>query len=210
MLKKKQLKLPEGHKIPTAQEMNGRPYCKWHHSFTHITNDCKELRRQIQTAIEQGRLILGQFAMKVDTQPFPSVNMVEHNHSTRRQLDFSFDVNMAGPVYHRGRDKKGIDHSRGKEKEEAGPRDRPRYDDRRYITEEQVRSVRYQRPLSAHLAGGTTGKTKKIVGLIIGNTVGMIGTTKDMSTTQRGGQESGRTWIGTGIVLSLGTTGIQE
>ena len=62
------LKLPEGHKIPTAQEMNGRPYCKWHHSFTHITNDCKELRRQIQTAIEQGRLILGQFAMKVDTQ----------------------------------------------------------------------------------------------------------------------------------------------
>ena len=71
LLKEKQLKLPEGHKIPTVQEMNGRPYCKWHHSFTHITNDCKELRRQIQTAIEQGRLILGQFAMKVDTQPFP-------------------------------------------------------------------------------------------------------------------------------------------
>ena len=48
-------------------------------------------------------------------------------------------------------DKKGIGHSRGKEKEEAGPRDRPRYDDRRYITEEQVRNVRYQRPLSEHL-----------------------------------------------------------
>jgi hypothetical protein len=151
LLKEKQLKLPEGHKIPTAQEVNGRPYCKWHHSFTHITNDCKEFRRQIQTAIEQGRLILGQFAMKVDTQPFPGVNMVEHNHSARRQLDFSFDVNMAGPVYHHDRDEKGIGHSRGKEKEEAGPSDRPRYDDRRYITEEQVRNVRYQRPLSAHL-----------------------------------------------------------
>jgi hypothetical protein len=120
--------------------MNGRPYCKWHHSFTHTTNDCKELRRQIQTAIEQGRLILGQFAMKVDTNPFPGVNMVEHSHSTRRQLDFSFDINMAGPVY-----------NHGKYKEEAGPRDRPRYDDKRYITEEQVRSVRYQKPHSTHL-----------------------------------------------------------
>ncbi|KAK1643699.1 hypothetical protein QYE76_061504 [Lolium multiflorum] len=77
--------------------------------------------------------------------------MVELNHSTRRQPGFSFDVNMAGPVYRHGKDKEEIGHSRGKEKEEAGPRDRPRYDDRRYITEEQVRNVRYQRPLSAHL-----------------------------------------------------------
>src|SRR4051812_35603241 len=118
--------------------MNGRPYCKWHHSFTHTTNDCKELRRQIQTAIEQGRLILGQFAMKVDTNPFPGVNMVEHSHSTRRQLDFSFDVNMAGPVYHHGTYKEEGGRSRGKEREEAGPRNRPSYDDRRYLTEEQT------------------------------------------------------------------------
>ncbi|KAK1698506.1 hypothetical protein QYE76_015203 [Lolium multiflorum] len=41
LLKEKQLKLPEGHKIPTPQEMNGKPYCKWHHTFTHATNDCK-------------------------------------------------------------------------------------------------------------------------------------------------------------------------
>jgi hypothetical protein len=77
LLKEKQLKLPEGHKFPTPQELEGRPYYKWHHSFTHTTNDCKELRKQIQSAIEQGRLILGQFTMKVDTQPFPRVNMVE-------------------------------------------------------------------------------------------------------------------------------------
>jgi hypothetical protein len=76
LLKEKQLKLPEGCKFPIAQELQGRSFCKWHHSFTHNTNDCKELRRQIQSAIEQGRLILGQYAMKVDTQPFPSVNMV--------------------------------------------------------------------------------------------------------------------------------------
>jgi hypothetical protein len=73
LLREKQLKLPEDHKFPTAHELQGRPYCKWHHLFTHTTNDCKELHRQIQSAIEQGRLILGQFAIKVDTRPFPGL-----------------------------------------------------------------------------------------------------------------------------------------
>jgi hypothetical protein len=54
LLREKQLKLPGGHKFPTAQELQGRPYCKWHHLFTHTTNNCKELRREIQSAIEQG------------------------------------------------------------------------------------------------------------------------------------------------------------
>jgi hypothetical protein len=54
LLKEKQLKLPEGCKFPTAQERQGRSYCKWHHSFTHNTSDCKELHRQIQSVIEQG------------------------------------------------------------------------------------------------------------------------------------------------------------
>jgi hypothetical protein len=97
------LKLPEGHKFPTIQELQGRPYCKWHHLFTHTTNNCKELRRQIQSAIEQGRLILGQFTMKVDTQLFPGINMVESHRvageeSARRRLDFMFDINIAGPL----------------------------------------------------------------------------------------------------------------
>jgi hypothetical protein len=101
LLREKQMKLPEGHKFPTSEELQGRPYCKWHHLFTHNTNDYKELRRQIQSAIEQDRLILGQFTMKVDTRPFPGVNMVEGHRdsgerSARRRLDFSFNVNMAG------------------------------------------------------------------------------------------------------------------
>jgi hypothetical protein len=54
LLREKQLKLHEGHKFPTTQELQGRPYYKWHHLFTHTINDCKELRRQIQSAIEQG------------------------------------------------------------------------------------------------------------------------------------------------------------
>jgi hypothetical protein len=151
LLKEKQLKLPEGHKIPTLQEMNGRPYCKWHHTFTHATNDCKVLRGQIQMAIEQGRLLFGQFAMRVDTHPFPDVNMVDLSHCIRREPGFSFDINMAGLADRHSKDKPESSHSRGKDKEEADPRDRPQHDDRRYLTEEEVRSVRYQRPLSAHL-----------------------------------------------------------
>jgi hypothetical protein len=89
-------------------------------------------------------LILGQFAMKVDTRLFPSINMVESHRdagerSVRRRLDFTFDINMAGPL------------RRHDEKEGASPRDRPRKAKREYITEEQVRHVRYQRPLSTHL-----------------------------------------------------------
>jgi len=53
LLKEKQLKLPENHKLPTMQELQGRMYCKWHHSCTHATNDCKELHRQIQSAIDK-------------------------------------------------------------------------------------------------------------------------------------------------------------
>ncbi|KAK1694141.1 hypothetical protein QYE76_010838 [Lolium multiflorum] len=56
-----------------------------------------------------------------------------------------------GFVIRHGKDKAESSHSRGKDKEEAVPRDRPQDDDRRYLTEEEVRSIRYQRPLSVHL-----------------------------------------------------------
>jgi hypothetical protein len=143
-LREKQLKLPEGHKFPTAHELQGRPYCKWHNLFTHNTNDCKELCCQIQSAIEQSRLILGQFAMKVDTWPFSGVNMVEGHSDTgersaQRRLDFSFTINMAGP------------RRRHDEEKGASPHDRPQKGEKKYITEEQVRHVWYQRPLSTHL-----------------------------------------------------------
>jgi hypothetical protein len=105
------LKLPEGYKPSTAQELKGRSYCKWHDSFTHNTSDYKELQ-QIQLAIKQGRLILGQTAMKVDTQPFPSMNMVEgYDRSARRQLDFALGINMAGFASRRQTKKKKRDIS---------------------------------------------------------------------------------------------------
>ncbi|KAK1694399.1 hypothetical protein QYE76_011096 [Lolium multiflorum] len=102
LLKEKQLKVPEGHKIPTVQELNGKPYCKWHNTFTHATNDCRVWRQQVQMAIEQGRLIFSQYAMKVDTHPFPAVNMVECTYPGGCQPGFSFNINMVGPGHHSG------------------------------------------------------------------------------------------------------------
>jgi hypothetical protein len=60
--------------------------------------------------------------------------------------------------------------------------------------------------------GGTTWMTKDIVGLMLTaeNIVGMIETTKDMSTALRRSQESRKTWTDTGIVLSSNTAGTQE
>jgi hypothetical protein len=70
--------------------------------------------------------------MKVDTQPFPSVNMVEgYDRSARRQLDFAFDINMVGPAPR--------SYAR---KEKADPCNRPQKGEKEYITEEQVRHVR--------------------------------------------------------------------
>jgi hypothetical protein len=82
--------------------------------------------------------------MKVDTQPFPGVKMVEGHRDTREwsaqcRLGFSFDVNMAGSLRRRNEEKG------------ASPGDRPQKGEKKYITEEQVRHIRYQRPLSAHL-----------------------------------------------------------
>ncbi|KAK1685317.1 hypothetical protein QYE76_046165 [Lolium multiflorum] len=180
LLKEKQLRLPKGHKIPTVQELNGRPYCKWHNSFTHTTSDCKVLRQQIQMAIEQGR-----------------------------------------PVYHPGKDKEESSHPRGKEKEEAGPRDRPRYDDKRYVTEEQVRNVRYQRTLSEHLLNKYESQydlrrrydedDEKYHRFDRDNEDSvMMETTKDMNAAPRRRQDGRRTWTDTGIVLSSSIAGIQE
>jgi hypothetical protein len=68
--------------------------------------------------------------MKVDTQLFPNVNMVEgYDRSTRRQLDFTLGINMAGHASRR---------------QEADSCDRPQKEERDYITEEQVRHVRNQ------------------------------------------------------------------
>jgi hypothetical protein len=57
--------------IPPADELKRRAYCKWHNSFSHATNDCNVFRRQIQSAINEGRL-----KFQEDTKPFP-MNMID-------------------------------------------------------------------------------------------------------------------------------------
>ena len=72
LLKEKQFELTTGHQIPSADQLKGHKYWKWHN-----TVDCKALRQQIQNAIEQGRLVYMRNQMKVDKMPFPSTNMVD-------------------------------------------------------------------------------------------------------------------------------------
>ena len=85
----KQHVLSADHQIPSADELKGRRYCKWHNATSHQTADCKVLRQQIQSAIEQGWLIFGIAAMKVDRNPFP-INMVVVSTSSKGKV-------LAGP-----------------------------------------------------------------------------------------------------------------
>jgi hypothetical protein len=62
------------HIVPSADELKRRANCKWHNSFSHATNDCNVFRRQIQSAINEGRLKFQE--MQVDTEPFP-MNMID-------------------------------------------------------------------------------------------------------------------------------------
>jgi hypothetical protein len=79
--------------------------------------------------------------MKVDTQPFPSVNMVEgYDRTARWQLHFVLGINMAG-----------FASRRQTKNEEADPCDRPQKEEKGYITVEQVRHVKNQRPASSDL-----------------------------------------------------------
>ncbi|KAK1693737.1 hypothetical protein QYE76_010434 [Lolium multiflorum] len=106
---------------------------------------------KIQMAIENGRLIFNQYAMKVDTHPFPAVNMVEFTHLGGCQPDFSANINMVELGHH---SEKGGDEgscSQSKDTEGAAPCDRLRQDGKRYVTEGEVKNIRYQRPLSDHL-----------------------------------------------------------
>lgn len=41
--------------IPPIDELKRHTYCKWN-NFSHIINDCNVFRRQVQSAINEGRL----------------------------------------------------------------------------------------------------------------------------------------------------------
>jgi hypothetical protein len=65
LLKSANIKLT--HTIPPLEELKRRAYSKFHNSFSHA--ECNVFRRQVQSAINEGRLTLHE--MQVDKAPFP-------------------------------------------------------------------------------------------------------------------------------------------
>jgi hypothetical protein len=61
-------KIKISHNLPPPDEIKKRAYCKFHHSYSHATNDCNSFRRQIQSDINEGRLVLHN--MQVNQNPF--------------------------------------------------------------------------------------------------------------------------------------------
>ena len=62
-------KIKFSHTIPSTEELKRRAYCKLHNSFSHATKGYNVLHRQIQSAINKGRLDIS--GMQVDQNPFP-------------------------------------------------------------------------------------------------------------------------------------------
>ncbi|TKC11309.1 hypothetical protein FA727_23880 [Robertmurraya kyonggiensis] len=57
------------HVIPALEELKRHAYCKFHNSYSHAINDCKVFCRQVQLAINEGRLRFHD--MQVDKTSFP-------------------------------------------------------------------------------------------------------------------------------------------
>jgi hypothetical protein len=80
MLEKKKLRLLANHVIPSAKELKGKKYYKFHNVTNHGTNECRIFRFHIQKAIDQGRIkfeLAKKPTMDIDKHPFPGVDMVE-------------------------------------------------------------------------------------------------------------------------------------
>jgi hypothetical protein len=75
LLEKGHIKLTTNHKIPLAEEIKKRRYCKYHGTNTHHTNDCRVFCECIQKAIEQGRIGLekNKKTMDIEGHPFPQI-----------------------------------------------------------------------------------------------------------------------------------------
>ena len=81
--------------------------------------------------------------MKVDTKPFPQVNVVELSDFGSEGQDLAFQINMVGPM--RRHDKQRREAASGKRpQDEHEP-------EQQHVTEEQVCHIRNQLPASNQL-----------------------------------------------------------
>jgi hypothetical protein len=79
LLQNKVIRLSEGHGVPPlGQAMRGK-YWKCNVTFSYNTNDCNYFHRQVQSALNDDRLTLGDGQkMRLDTDPFPAnVNIID-------------------------------------------------------------------------------------------------------------------------------------
>jgi hypothetical protein len=86
LLQEGQIMLSPNHVIPSAEELKKIKYYKWHNATSHITNECKVFRQQLQSAIESRRIKFDncktQKPMKIDQHPFPA-NMLDAKGKTK-------------------------------------------------------------------------------------------------------------------------------
>jgi hypothetical protein len=76
LLQEKQIKLPSGHVKALLEQLKKHAYFKWHNTYSHATNDCNVFRRQVPSAINEGRLkFVESPQMKLDKDLF-LVNMI--------------------------------------------------------------------------------------------------------------------------------------
>jgi hypothetical protein len=72
LLQRKLIRVREGHIILPPGELGKVAYCKLHDSFSHSTNDCDVFQRQVQSALNDGRLTFTHsIKMKLDSGSFP-------------------------------------------------------------------------------------------------------------------------------------------
>jgi hypothetical protein len=60
LLQNKVIRLSEGYVVPPPGQAIKGKYCKWHDTFSHNTNNCNYFRRQVQSALNDGQLTLGE------------------------------------------------------------------------------------------------------------------------------------------------------
>ena len=74
-------KIKFSHTIPSTDELKRRAYCKLQNTFSQATNDCNVLHRQIQSATNEGQLVVP--AMQVNQNPF-SVHTLSKSKSIEK------------------------------------------------------------------------------------------------------------------------------
>jgi hypothetical protein len=79
LLKEKQIKLPSNHVMSSSGQLKKYAYCKWHHSYSRVTNNCNVFRCQDQSGINKVQLkFVESHQMKLYKDPFSAnMNMVE-------------------------------------------------------------------------------------------------------------------------------------